>query len=263
MVIRVADQPRRERGADHCADTVVAREVHRLVAGPEQRTEAARAREPGPHEEDRVPCAAARRYRACVHLRPQGRPGVVRQHAVAPVGKPHVDRQILAEVGHPPCHAQVEHLLPDHAFGKPFRRGRQRKVHDSGFELAKVDQVRLSRIHALGQVPGRRRFGEERSIDRQVRVDVGEKPYVTGYKLSDLLAQPRVPRLIRRPVPEQPLAETRMPDSGPVFAPQPGNGGSGGDDRFHPGEAVQPILQTQDRTRKHPIRQPRRPAEAR
>jgi len=101
VVKRVAEQARRQGGADHRDQPVMPGKIDRLVARPEPGAMLLRPRETGPHEEHGLAGAASARHRLRIHFGPEHRPVIVREPCIDTAGKTHIDRQILAKIGHP------------------------------------------------------------------------------------------------------------------------------------------------------------------
>ena len=136
------------------------------------------AGEAGAHEEEHVARLAAALDGAGVHLGPQRRPGVVHELGVDAVGEVNVDGQILAEIGHPAGEPEVEHVLADHAFGKPVGGLRIGEIDDAAVELAEIDEGRpAGRVRR--EIAGRLRFREQRAVDGKIGVHVAEEADAT------------------------------------------------------------------------------------
>ena len=262
VVIGVADQPGRQRGADHRSDAVVAGEVDRLVARPQQGAVPPDVGEPCAHEEHNVAGAPARCHRARVDLRPDRRPSVVHHHAVDAVGKHHVGREIFAEIGHPARQAIVDHPVADHRVGEPVGGGGVGEVDHAAVEFAEVDQVDATRRIAR-QIAAFGGDAEQFAVVGEVRVHIAEEADAALPQVGDPVMQAGVARLVRLPVPEQPPAEAGGAQAHPVLAPQAGDGRAGGDDRISALEAALPVLQAEDRAFVRPAGQARLAAEAR
>ncbi len=144
VMIRIAEEAGGQGGRDHGHETVVTREIHGLIASPQQRAMFLDPREPCPHEEQDVAGSPSFLDRARVDLRPERRPGVVHQPGIDTVGELHVDGKILAEIGHPPGEPEVDHVAADHALGKPLGGVGIGEVDDAAIEFAEIDERRLA-----------------------------------------------------------------------------------------------------------------------
>ena len=229
VVIGVAEEPRRQRARDHRHEPVVAGEIDRLVAAPQQGTMLLDAGEAGAHEEQGLAGLAPALDRAGIHLGPERRPGIVHQLGIDAVGELHVDRQIFAEIGHPAGEAEIEHVLADHALGEPCGSVRIGEIDDAAIELAEIDESRLAAL-VLCEIAGGLRLREQGAVDGEIGIDVAEEADAAILQLGDALAQARIAVLVRLPVPEQARAERGVAQADPILAPEAGHLRAGRDD---------------------------------
>ena len=253
MMIGIAEEPGGQRARDDRDETVVTREIHGLIASPQQRTIFLNACESGSHEEQNIAGSPSSLDRARIHFGPKRWPGVVHQLRIDPVGQVDVEGKVLAEIGHPSRQAEVDHVTADHALGEPFRRFRIGEVDDAALKLAEIHECRLALVVHCKITRGIR-FQEKRAVDGKIRIHIAEEPNAPVCQLCDALRQTRVSLLVRLPVPEQPRPERCMAQANPVFAPEAGDLDSGGNHRFEPIEGSRAVLEADDCAAIEPVR---------
>src|SRR3954471_21573463 len=173
----------------------------------------------------------------------------------------HVNRQVFAKVGHPAGQAEIDHILPDHALGKPGARFGVGEVDDTTIELAEIDACRPA-FTIGGEKALRISFREQGAVDREIWIDVAEEPNAAIRHFGDTLPQSRIALLIRLPIPEQARAEGCVTQPDPILAPEARHSGSSLDEGLQALERACPILQADDGAAIDPFGQWRLPSEA-
>ena len=216
-------------------------EVDRLVTAPDQRTMGLHSGEACAHEEQRFAGLVAAFDGFCIDLGPQGGPCIVHQLCVDTVGERYIDRQIFAEISHPPGKAEIQHVLADDFFGKPVGGSRIGEIDDAAIELAEVHQRRFPfciRCEITGLFGDR----EKRAVNAEIGVHVTQEADTLIGKLGDLLAQMRITGFVRLPVPEQACAKGCLAKPHPVLTPQARHERSGCADFLQPRKRIDAIL---------------------
>ena len=147
----------------------------------------------------------------------------MRFHGIGPIRKAQIRRKVFAEIGHPAHDAVVQHLSADNALRKPCSGFFPREIEHAAIELTEIDEMRLVGVAGEAKVATRPCFCKQFAINRQIGVNVCEKADTLFGEVSDALLEVGVSLLTARtelPVPEQAPTETRLPDAGPILAPQ-------------------------------------------
>ena len=213
--------------------------------------------EPRAHEIKRFSGLAATFQRLSIDLGPEGRPGIVGQHAVQAAGEAHIVRQIFAKIGHPTGETDVEHILADDGFSKPVCRFLLGKIDDAAEELSKINQIGGVCVLFLGEKAARQGLGIEGAVDAQIGIDIAHEANPFDCEVLDALWQVGIALGIPPPVPKEPPPKGGFTQAYPVFAPKGRHGCARGLIGLQARKTPFAALQANDRAVQHPIGQGR------